>query len=142
MQLTGFLRSEKQKAHLPLHLDLFDTLGQLTSLRQLGLNYCEFPSFRDFKNVLATLPALSSLSISSVSFPIDSGDPDQSSPSSRPSLSYLSVASNSSGDILYNWLSNTHTLLVLAELSIDFRDIVAGLHMTDGPSSSLRVLKL
>ena len=136
MQLTGFLRGEKQKAHLPLRLDLFDALGQLASLRELHLNYCEFPSFSNV-HVAIALPALSSLSISSVSYP-NSGDPDQSPPSPRPSLSYLSVASNSPGDILYNWLSNTPTRSVLTELSIDFSDIVAGLRMTAGPSSSLR----
>ena len=137
-QLTGFLRGEKQKAHLPLRLDLFDALGQLTSLRELHLNCFEFPSLRDFKNILAAFPALSSLSISSVSYP-NSGDPDHSSPSPRPSLSYLSVASNSPGDIYYNWLSNTPTPSVLTELSIDFSDIVAGFRVTAG---SLRALTI
>nr|VWO95820.1 Rim9 protein [Ganoderma boninense] len=143
MQLTRFPQGQKQTVHLPLRADLFRALGQFTSLHELCLNNCTFASFTELKSLLIALPALSSLSMASVSCP-DSGDDGrrQLSPTCRPALSYLSVAENSPGDILYNWLSSTPTMSVLRELSLDFHDIVAGLQMAAGPSSSLVALTI
>nr|VWO96228.1 WtsE [Ganoderma boninense] len=109
------------------HPTTFGSFSLFTSLRQLQLSDCSFPSFCTFRRLLVSLPALKNLDCQGVHWPYAPQPYIVALPSSRPALESFGVcfSCRSCTFALLEWLIHTPTssTLIAIEISPNFPEV-------------------